>query len=86
MKKIIIKFVQAFYTKKNSDAMRFFCLTKKNFLLDDMPTQPLYYTLFRGVLSEEGSEEREREREREREFYTKVYQSRGLFLEKYKFS
>ena len=32
-----------------------------------MPTQPLYYTLFRGVLSEEGSEERARERERERE-------------------
>ena len=58
MKKIIITFVQAFYTKKNRDAMRFFCLTKKNFLWDAMPTQPLYYTLFRAVLSEEGSEER----------------------------
>ena len=54
-----------------------------------MPTHPLYYTLLRGVLLEEGSEERVRERERQRrfltsedmrlhKFYTKVYHGRKM--------
>ena len=47
-----------------------------------MPIQPLYYTLFRGVLSEEGSEERARERERERERHRRFLTSEDMRLYK----